>query len=85
MHVGVALVADPESAEVVEVSEAALHDPALTAEAGAVGCASTGDHGSDAERSEQPAVLVVVIAAVGEEPVRLLAWPSELAGHGPAV
>jgi hypothetical protein len=30
-------------------------------------------------------VLVVVIASVGEEPVGLLAWPSHLAGHGPAV
>jgi hypothetical protein len=30
-------------------------------------------------------VLVVVIAPVGEEPVRLLAWPADLAGHGPAV
>ena len=30
-------------------------------------------------------MLVVVIAAVGQEPVGLLAWPADLAGHGPAV
>ena len=30
-------------------------------------------------------MLVVVIAAVGEETVGLLAWPTDLPGHGPAV
>ena len=30
-------------------------------------------------------MLVVVIATVGEEPVRLLAWPSDLSGDRPAV
>lgn len=30
-------------------------------------------------------MLVVVIAAVGEETVGLLAWPSDLASDGPAV
>jgi hypothetical protein len=67
------------------VSEAALHDPALSAEAGAVGCSAAGDHGRDPEGSQEPAVLVVVIATVGEEPVGFLAWPADLAGHGPAV
>jgi len=67
------------------VSEAALDDPALTPEAGAVGCSTAGDHGSNPERSQEPAVLVVVIATVSENTVGLLAWPSALAGHGPAV
>ena len=74
MHVGVALVADSEPAEVVEVGEAALHDPALAAQAGAVGRSTPGDHGCDPESSHGPAVLVVVIATVGEKPVGLLAW-----------
>ena len=65
MHVGVALVTDSEAAEVVQVSEAALHDPALAAEAGAVCCSPSGDHGRDPESPQEPAVLVVVIAAVG--------------------
>ena len=30
-------------------------------------------------------MLVVVIAAVGEEPVGLLAWPSDLPSHWPPV
>lgn len=65
--------------------EAALDDPALSAEAGAVGCSAAGDDGCDPESSQEPTVLVVVIAAVGENPVGLLAWPADLAGHGPAV
>jgi hypothetical protein len=81
VHVGVALVADPEPAEVMQVSKAALHDPALFSETGAVGCSTAGDHGCDPERSQQPSVLVVVIAAVGQEPVGLLAWATLLAGH----
>jgi hypothetical protein len=85
VHVGVALVTDSEAAEVVQVSEAALHDPALAAEAGAVCCSPSGDHGRDPESPQEPAVLVVVIAAVGQEPVGLLAWPADLASHGPAV
>ena len=85
MHVGVALVADSEPAEVVEVSEAPLYDPALAPEAGAVRCSTAGDHGSDPERPQEPAVLVVVIATVSQDTVGLLAWPAMLAGHGPAV
>jgi hypothetical protein len=30
-------------------------------------------------------VLVVVIATVGQQPIGLLAWPSDLAGDRPAV
>ena len=30
-------------------------------------------------------MLIVVIAAVGEETVGLLAWPADLAGHRPPV
>ncbi len=65
--------------------EAALDDPALSAEPGAVGCSAAGDHGCDPESPQEPAVLLVVIAPVCENPVGLLAWPSDLAGYGPAV
>jgi hypothetical protein len=85
VHVGVALVADSESAEVVEVREAALHDPALAAQSGAVRGAAPGDHGCDPESPEEPAVLVVVIATVSEDTVGFLAWPADLPGHGPGV
>ncbi len=65
--------------------EAALDDPALAAEAGAVLGAAAGDDRLDAARPKQPAVLVVVVAAVGEHEVGLLARAADLAGHRPGV
>jgi hypothetical protein len=85
VDLGVALVASSQPAEVVQVSEAALDDPALAPEARPVGRAAASDHRCDPERSQQPAVLVVVIAPVGQQPVGLLARASELAGDRPAV
>lgn len=67
------------------MSEAALDDPAVAAKAGAVGSPSFGDDGCDAKGSQEPAVLVVVIATIREHAVWLLAWPAPLACHGPAV
>ncbi len=85
MDLGVALVACSEAPEVVQVSETALHDPALAAQARTMRCTAAGDDGCDPESPEQPTVLVVVIATVGEEPVGLLSWPSDLSGDRPAV
>jgi len=85
VDLGVAFVADPEAAEVVQVREAALDDPALAAEVGAVLDAAFCDDGFDPAVPEQTAVLVVVIAAVGEQPVGLLAWTAWLAGDRPCV
>lgn len=85
MDLGVALVADPEAAEVVQVREAALDDPALAAQAGAVLDSAAGDDGLDAPRPEQPAVLVVVIAAIGQDEIGLLAGPAGLASDRPGV
>jgi hypothetical protein len=51
VDLGVALVAGPESPEVVQVSEAALDDPALAAEAGPVCCAAASDDRRDPECS----------------------------------
>lgn len=83
MHVGVTLVADSEPAEVVEVSEAALHDPALASETGAVGCSATSDDRCDPESPQEPAVLVEVIAAISKNTIGFLAWPSALASDRP--
>lgn len=85
MDIGVALVASPEPPEVVQVSKAALDHPALAPEARTVRAAAAGDDGRDPECSEQAAVLVVVMAAVGEQAIGLLARPSELAGDRPTV
>lgn len=81
MDFGVALVAGSEAPEVVQVREAALNDPALAAKAGAVFGLATGDDRLDAPGPEQPPVLVVVIAAIGEQTVGLLARAAGLAGH----
>jgi hypothetical protein len=80
-----ALVADPQAAEVVQVREAALDDPALAAKAGAVAASAPRDAVADAAVAQQLAVLVVVIAAVGDDQVGLLARPAELAGDRPGV
>ena len=85
MDLGVALVAGSETAEVVQVGEAALDDPAMAAEPGPVWRAAAGDDRCDPERSQQPAVLVVVIAPVGQQPVGLLARAATLAFHWPVV
>lgn len=65
--------------------EAALDDPAVSAQARAVRDAAAGDDGFDTAGPEQPPVLVVVIAAVGEHQVGFLAWPAGLAFDRPGV
>jgi hypothetical protein len=62
-----AVGADQESAAVVEPGEGALDDPAVPAESGAVLGVAAGDHGFDAALPDEAAVLVVVVAAVGEQ------------------
>ncbi len=43
---------------------------------------AAGDHWFDAERPDETAVFVVVVAAVSEETVGALAWASDPAGDG---
>jgi hypothetical protein len=78
--VGVTLPANAKPAELVKPGEAALHDPALGAETGAVVLAPPGDQGLDAPAPELAAVLVVVIAPVGEQPVGASARAADPAG-----
>jgi len=85
VNLGEALVAGSQAAKVVQVGQAALDHPALAPETRAVAGAPTGDHRRDAASSEQATVLVVVIAAIGHDPVGLLPGPAGLAGHRPAV
>jgi hypothetical protein len=84
VDLGVAFVAGAQPAKVVQVREAALDDPALPAEIGAVLGSAPGDDGLDAARPEQPPVLVVVIAAVGEDEIGLLPGAAWLAATGRA-
>jgi hypothetical protein len=60
----------------VQPGEAAFDDPAVSAQAGAVGDAAAGDAWGDAAGTKDPPVLVVVVAAVGEQLTRLAAGPA---------
>lgn len=80
MLIWVTLPADAEPSELVEPGEAALHHPTLGAESRAVVLAAPGDQRLDASTPELAAVLVVVIAPVGKQPVGALAGTSDLAG-----
>jgi hypothetical protein len=62
-----AVGADEEATVVVEPGEGALDDPAVAAETGAVRRLTASDHGFDAALPDEAAVLVVVVAAVGEQ------------------
>lgn len=59
------------------MADRALDDPALTAQAGSVLGAASGDDGGDPARPESTAVGVVVIATVGQDPVGLAAWTAD--------
>lgn len=85
MDRGVAFVAGAQPAEVVQVREAALDDPALASQTGAVFGGAASDHGLDPSRPQQATVLVVVIAAIGQDEVGLLTRPALLSGNRSAV
>ena len=76
-----AVVADEQPFEVVQPGEGALDDPADAAEAGAVLGVAMGDLRCHASESQLAAVLVVVVASVGEHTVRPFARPADLAAH----
>jgi hypothetical protein len=67
VEVGSAFPADPQAAEEMQPREGALDDPAAAAKAGAVVGLAASDDRLDTPRPQLPAVLVVVIAAVGDE------------------
>jgi hypothetical protein len=81
MQVSAALVADSQSLELVEPGEGALDHPPGLAQAGAMGDAAAGDEGLDAALPQQAAVLVVVISAVGVEPLGLVSGPASQSSY----
>ena len=81
MHFVAAVVADEESLVVVEPGEGALDDPADAAEAGAVLGLTASDLGLDPADAELAPVLVVVVAAVGGDPLGPSPWPADLAAY----
>jgi hypothetical protein len=62
-----AVGADEQSSAVVQPGEGALDDPAMAAEAGAVSGLAAGDDRLDATLPDEPTVLVVVVAAIGDQ------------------
>src|SRR3954465_7358533 len=67
MDVGPVFVSGAQPLEGVQPGEAAFDDPALFAQSGAVGDPAAGDARGDAAGAQLAAVLVVVVAAVGEQ------------------
>jgi hypothetical protein len=82
VEAGVAFPADAEPPEVVQPGERALHNPAHAAESGAVLGTAAGDHWFDASEPQLAAVLIVVVAAIGDHPVGALARPAAFARDG---
>jgi hypothetical protein len=66
----------------VEPGEGALDDPADAAKPGAVLGLAACDDRSDASLADEAAVLVVVVAAVGDELVGTKAGPADNTAHG---
>ena len=77
-----AVVADEQPLEVMEPGKGALDDPAGAAEPGAVVGVAAGDLRFDPPAAELAPVLVVVVAAVGGQPLGPSAGPADLAAHG---
>jgi hypothetical protein len=69
VDVSAAVVADEQSATLVEPGEGALDDPAIAAETGAVLGAPSRDHRLDPSRPKLPPVGIVVVTTVGDEPL----------------
>jgi hypothetical protein len=67
------------------VREAAFDDPALSSEPGAVLGAAPSDQRLDPASPQQPTVLVVVIATIGDHDIGFLPRPPSLTGDGSAV
>ena len=66
----------------MEPGEGSFDDPAVAAEAGAVVGLATGDDRLDASLPEEAAVLVVVVAAVGDQRSRSAARPADPPARG---
>jgi hypothetical protein len=76
-----AVVADEQPFEVVQPGEGALDDPAGAAESRAVLGPTASDLRTDAEAPKLAAILLVVVAAIGDNAVWAVARPAALATH----
>jgi hypothetical protein len=74
--------ADEQASTVVEPGEGAFDDPAVAAESGAVLGLAAGDDRLDAALPDVAAVVVVVVAAVGDQRPRPASWTADAAADG---
>jgi len=81
VDLGASVVADEQSLEVVEPGEGPLDDPTSPTEPGAVLRLAASDDGFDASRADEAAVLVVVVAAIGDDLLGATTGPADLASH----
>ena len=81
MSLVLAVGAKEESAAVVQPGEGPFDDPALTSEAGAVFGLASRDHRLDSALPDEATVLLVVVAAVGDEAVGSSPRPTDTAAH----
>ena len=82
MDVVAAVGADEKAAVAVEPGEGAFDDPAVAAESGAVLGLAASDDRFDAALPDEAAVLVVVVAAVGDQHPRPASWAADAAADG---
>jgi len=75
-----AVVADEQPFELMQPGEGALDHPAVAAEPGAVPALAAGDLRFDPSLSHLTPVLVVVVAAIGAEPVGTTARTADASG-----
>jgi hypothetical protein len=79
VDVGADFPADAQTSEGVQQGEGLLNDVALFAQAGAVFGAAAGDQRTDLQLADEAAVLVVVVASIGEDGIGTLAGAVALA------
>ena len=65
----------------MQPGEGAFDDPAVAAEPGAVFGLAACDHGLDASLPDEPAVFVVVVAAVGDHRVGAASRPADASAY----
>ena len=81
MDVVASLVADAQTAVLVQPGDRALDDPALLAEPGTVSALRPSDLRLDAAATELPAALARVVGAIAEELARPAARPAAVASY----
>ncbi len=82
MNVVAAVGADEQTTAVVQPGEGAFHDPAMAAKPGAVLGPAASNQRFDAARPDEPPVLIVVVAAVGDHRQRPAPRATDAAAHG---